>query len=288
VTASGMRQPDVSVVIPVGSIDPGLAAQLRAVLSQQLDEPFEVVLSRNAAADADALDRLVAELGDARVRIVDSSDRRGAAHARNVGVAAALGGRVAFCDADDLVHDEWLTALTTSLDTFDAVSGHVIDVFPSSRMAAWHPPATPGRLPEFLGVPYVLTGNLAVRREVFMAVGGFDETLTRCEDIALGWALLRAGHSVGYIETARIDYRHRSGRLAMLRQHFFYGRGMSEVLARHGVPVGGDWAPAGGLRMLRPNGQPTGHRTVMGAMRRVSLGVGRVIGLASERIGGKR
>lgn len=287
-TASGVRQPDVSVVIPVGSIDPGLAAQLRAVLSQTLREPFEVVLSCNAAAAADFLARLVTEVGDDRVRTVDSSDRRGAAHARNVGVNAALGSRIAFCDADDLVHDGWLAALMTALVTFDAASGHLIDVFPSARMAAWHPPATPGRLPQFLGVPYVLTGNLAVRRDVFLAVGGFDETLTRCEDIALGWALLRAGHSVGYIETARIDYRHRAGRRAMLRQHFLYGRGMSEVLARHGVPAGGDWAPAGGLRMLRPNGQPTSHRTVMGVMRRASLGVGRVVGLASERMGGRR
>jgi glycosyltransferase involved in cell wall biosynthesis len=282
-TMSTAEQTDVAVVIPVGSVDAGLTEQLRAVLAQQLVEPFEVVLSRNTPADIATLERMVADLGDTRVRIVDSSDRPGAAHARNVGIAAVVGQRVAFCDADDLVHDGWLSGLMAGLVDYDAVSGQVVDVFLEERMATWHPPATPGGLPQFLGVPYVLTGNLAVWRAAFAAVGGFDETLTRCEDIALGWALLRSGHTVGYAPNASIDYRHRPGRWSMLRQHYFYGRGMSEVLVRYGVPSGDAWSSAGGLRMLRPNSQHVSRRTVMGTMRRVSLGVGRVSGLVQSR-----
>jgi GT2 family glycosyltransferase len=282
-TVNGVEQPDVGVVIPVGSVDSALAEQLRAVLSQRLDESFEVVLSRNTPLQAEHLERMVTDIGDSRVRIVDSSDRRGAAHARNIGVQSVYGQRVAFCDADDLVHPGWLAALMGGLTTHDAVSGRVVDVFPDERMAAWHPPATPGHLPEFLGVPYVLTGNLAVRRDAFVAVGGFDETLTRCEDIALGWALLRAGHTVGYIEDACLDYRHRAGRWAMLRQHFFYGRGMSEVLSRYGVPGAAAGARSGVARLLRPNAQPTARRTAMGTLRRVSIGLGRLTGLLPRR-----
>jgi GT2 family glycosyltransferase len=284
-TVNGDEQADVAVVIPVGSIDAALTQQLRAVLSQRLDESFEVVLSRNTPLHAETLERMVAGLGDDRVRIVDSSDRRGAAHARNVGTHAARAQRVAFCDADDLVHEGWLAALMTGLTTHDAVSGRVVDVLPDARMAAWHPPATPGHLPEFLGVPYVLTGNLAVRRDAFAAVGGFDETLTRCEDIALGWALQRAGHTVGYVEGAGLDYRHRAGRWAMLRQHFFYGRGMSEVLSQYGVPGMTAGSRPSAARLLRPNAQPTARRTMMGTLRRVSIGLGRMVGLMSRRRG---
>ena len=125
--------------------------------------------------------------------------------------------------------------LIAGLDAHDAVTGRVVDVFPTPRMAHWHPPATPGGLPTFLGTPYLLSGNLAVRRAAFEAVGGFDESLTRCEDIALGWDLIRRGYSLGYVHEAAIDYVHRPGMRAMLRQHYMYGRGMSEVLAHHGV-----------------------------------------------------
>src|SRR5204863_103977 len=47
------------------------------------------------------------------IRIVDSSDGRGVAHARNV--AAAVGGDlIAFCDADDIVSRQWLEELVPS------------------------------------------------------------------------------------------------------------------------------------------------------------------------------
>jgi hypothetical protein len=39
-------------------------------------------------------------------------------------------------------------------------------------------------------------GNLAVKRDVFMRVGGFDETLEACEDVALCHAVRRAGYRV--------------------------------------------------------------------------------------------
>ena len=270
----------VSVVIPVGRVDTTLERQLHAVAVQELNEPFEVILSLNTpeAGAAEALNTIVENLIDDRFRVVDSTALRGAAHARNAGIGAASGQRVAFCDADDLVHVGWLAELMRELEKYDAVSGRVIDVFPEERMAGWRPPATSGSLPNFMGVPYVLTGNLAVKRDAFEAAGGFDESLTRCEDIALGWSLLRAGYTIGYAQHAVIDYHHRAGRWSMLRQHYFYGLGMSEVLARYGLPYGNEWAPARGLRALRPNGQQVERHTVMGTLRRCAVGTGRVIG----------
>ena len=147
-------QPDVSVIVPVGAVDAVLERQVRAIVEQQLDRPFELVLSLNVsdAAAAAELDRMLAAIGDGCVRVVDSSDRKGAAHARNVGIRASVGRLVACCDADDMVHAGWLAALVLGLADHDAVSGHVIDVFPEPHMAKWHPPATPDSLPTFLGV----------------------------------------------------------------------------------------------------------------------------------------
>jgi cellulose synthase/poly-beta-1,6-N-acetylglucosamine synthase-like glycosyltransferase len=278
-SADDRRLPEVgsaAVVVPVGGLDPMLAGQLRAVLAQECSVPFDVVLSVNTSDGAvrAAVDEMAAA-ASARVQVIDSSSTRGAAHARNAGWRHATADAVAFCDADDRVHAGWLQALVDALADHDAVSGRVVDVFPDERSAAWHPPATPGDLPTFLGHRYVLSGNLACRRSALEKVDGFDESLTRCEDIAIGWQFTRHGLSMAYAPDAVIDYHHRAGAWPMLRQHYLYGRGMSEVLRRYGTPDGN----GSGLGALRPNNQSVARRTLMGWMRRGAIGLGRLRGM---------
>ena len=210
---------DVAVVIPVGTYDEYLEPQLRSVLDQRCRVPFEVVLSVNSADPAvvGAVRSLVDRVGIAD--LCASWTRRIREERRTPGTwgsRPATPPDVVFCDADDLVHAGWLEALMEGLDEFDAVTGQVVDVFPDERSAKWYPPATPGELPRFLGREYVLTGNLGVRREAFDAVGGFDESLTRCEDIALGWALTRVGIHDRIRRASRHRLRHRAGLRAML------------------------------------------------------------------------
>ena len=272
---------DAAVVIPVGSIDAVLGDQVARVLAQASVSLREVVLSVNST-DPTVVNKVrsvVETCGDRRLRIVDSSDRRGAAHARNAGAAATSAPAIGFCDADDLVHEGWLAALLDGLETLDAVSGDVIDVFLDERMRRWYPSTTAGALNSFLGKPYLLTGNLAIRREAFQAVAGFDESLTRCEDIALSWSLLRAGYSIGYATGAVIDYRHRPGVVPMLRQHYSYGRGMSEVLRAFGTPEATGRLASSPLGVLRPNAQRTDRWSVAGLFRRAAIATGRVRGL---------
>lgn len=279
----------VAVVIPVGSYDGLVEPQVRAVLAQDL-APVAVVLSVNSPAleVVDAVAEMVRRIDDARVEVVSSADVRSAAHARNVGTraAAAHAPLVAFCDADDLVEAGWLRALVDALGDHAAVGGRLVDEYPDERMRNWRPAATPDTNPSFLGVPYIVTANMVVRVDAFEAVGGFDTSLVRCEDIAISWALLRSGRTLGYAAGAVVRYRHRPGVWPLLRQHELYGRGMSQVLARYGVPSGDTWKAPGGAAMLRPNGQKTeGGRSLVGTMRRGAIAVGRVHGLVREKVG---
>ena len=84
------------------------------------------------------------------------------------------------------------------------------------------------------------------------------------------------------------DYRHRPGLSAMVRQHVQYGRGMSQVLMRYGLPEGSGWSHPRGAALLRPNGQPGGSRSAAGLLRRASLGVGRAVGIVSETVRKRR
>jgi GT2 family glycosyltransferase len=286
---AGLSRAEAVVVISVGSVDALLAAQLNAVLAQVTTFPFEVVISCNTSdrASCRALDRLVVQIADDRVRVAPSHERRGAAHARNVGARASSAEVIAFCDADDEVAPGWLEQIVRATADNVAVGGHLDEQrFAIPTQIGWRPPATPGGLPTFLGVPYVVSANMAIRRGIFEAVGGFDVTLVRCEDIALSWALLGAGVRLVYEPDAVVHYRHRKGVRALVRQHYLYGRGMSQVLGRYGIPRGDDREPErpSGLAMLRPNGQPVARRSVVGRfVRRGSIAAGRVVGMAAEQ-----
>jgi exopolysaccharide biosynthesis WecB/TagA/CpsF family protein len=204
-----------------------------------------------------------------------------------MGAAAAAGDLLLFCDADDVVHPDWLLRMVEGLEHAVAIGGPLVRI-DGERADRWErPPATPGSLPTFVGVPYVVSANLGVRREVFDEVGGFDDGLVTGEDIALSWALLRRGHDLAYVPDAIVSYRPRPGLTTMMRQHYWYGRGMSQVLVRHGVPKTED-APAPRLAMIRGNGQRGGRGSYVRFLRRSSIALGRGHGLLDEKLRGTR
>jgi GT2 family glycosyltransferase len=214
---------------------------------------------------------------------VDASDVRSAAHARNVGAEAATGKILALCDGDDIVEPDWLRNLVAALEPDTAVGGHLDEAqLAVPGQQNWRPPATPGRLPTFLDHPYVVTANMAMYRKDFAAAGGFDLSLIRCEDIAFSFKLLDNGITLTYAEDAVVHYRHRQGLRSLLHQHYLYGQGLAQVLARDGLPGG---ASKSGIGALRPNAQPVAKWSVHQFLRRGALGVGRVVGVVRERLG---
>ncbi|MEL7155975.1 MAG: glycosyltransferase [Actinomycetota bacterium] len=275
----------ISVVVPVGAVDDLLPLQLRTLAAQTYRGPWELILSLNTddPGQRDRLEQLLASVEGLPWRIVDSSDQRSASHARNVGAAAAGGDLLFFCDGDDLADPGWLSALVDALDgPASAVGGHLDeDRLAIDGQAHWRPPATPGALPTFLGHPFLVSANMGVERTAFEKAGGFDTSLIRGEDIAFSWALLDHGFELAYCPDAVIHYRHRRGLVPMMRQHYLYGRGFSQILARRGVP-GGDGANTG-LGSLRPNGQAVTRKGLAYFCRRGSIAAGRLVGLVAER-----
>ena len=274
---------DISVVMPIGSVEPELDDQLRALSQQSFDGPWELVLSLNASGARDQLEASLESFTvQVPVSIIDSSAVRSASHARNTGAAAAKAERIAFCDADDIADPAWLAAMVAALEDHRAVGGFLEE----DRLAVpgqenWRPPATPGGNPSFLGHDFLVSANMAIWADDFHDADGFDESLLRGEDIAFSWALLRKGIELGYAGGAIMHYRHRKGLWPMLKQHYLYGRGMSQILARIGTPDGGS-------ATLRPNGQQVEKMSSVHILRRGSIAVGRVVGLALEAIHSRR
>jgi hypothetical protein len=192
-----------------------------------------VLLSKNEAALSDTLSVLRDEclLVDAECVVVDAS--RGAlddvrtanpwvkwidfvgplgrpitiARQRNVGVRAASGSIIAFCDVGGKPERGWLKALTDPLrvGNADATCGAI-----RSADSPWMDSLND--LGDGDLVESVVTANVAFNREAFESVGGFDESFGYGSDVEFGWRLQEAGFAVRYAKHAAMlmtwgDYR---------------------------------------------------------------------------------
>ena len=278
----GKPSPAISVIVPVGGLDPSLETQIAALAAQDTDFAWELVVALNdpGLVDQPPVTALLASIHNAVV--VDASKVRSAAFARNRGAAESSAELLAFCDGDDIVERGWLAALASALVSADLVGGRLDeDMLAIAGQESWRPPATPGGLPSFLGHQYVVSANMGVRRELFEQIGGFDETLIRGEDMAFSFAAIDRGASPVYAPDAVVAYRHRAGLGNLLRLHYLYGRGMSQIIARGSLPVGS----VGGS--FRANGQRVDRLSAVHVLRRGAIALGRLRGLVDERARGR-
>lgn len=115
---------------------------------------------------------------------------------RNRGAALADGEFVAFIDSDcTVIPDYFEQALAVLQRTNADATGSEYGLDDSCRWIekTWyliHTPSSDGL------VKFITSGNLVIRRAVFLAVGGFDENMISCEDMDLGARLNRAGFTV--------------------------------------------------------------------------------------------
>ena len=269
---------EVSVVMPVGRVDEPLRSAFRMLDEQTAPFEWELVIGLNTDSK-DELDLLASLLAvrSLNARIIDASSVRSASFARNTAAAEAFGKRLVFCDGDDEAEPDWLENIVAAHDEGTAIGGHLAE----ERLVVegqenWRPPATPGHLPSFLSAPYLVSANMAIWAEDFTAVGGFDETLIRGEDIDFAWKLSERGIELRYCADAIIHYRHRAGLKSLLQQHYLYGRGMAQVLSRRQPP---GTEHEGASRMLKANGQKVENQSPINVMRRGAIAAGRLRGL---------
>src|SRR5947209_1749173 len=104
---------DVSVIVPARDAQDTLPRTLKAILAQELDGEFEVIVVDDGSHDRTAD---VARQAAATIRVLEQPPQ-GPAAARNFGAAKARAGRLAFCDADVFPAPGWLRAGRDALDT---------------------------------------------------------------------------------------------------------------------------------------------------------------------------
>lgn len=190
-----MTSGDVSVIVPAHDAEQTIARALRSVDLQTV-RPREVVVVDDASTDGT---RAVVEGLSLSVPIrVVASPRRGAAAARNAGVAAARGEIIAFLDADDAWYptklEEQLPLLVDDVSLVGALVHYVgSDGTILGTNARFHDSAgATDELRRGAAMPVPLT-TLLMRRETFERHGGFDESFRRTQDLELAARVVQDG-----------------------------------------------------------------------------------------------
>ncbi len=214
----------ISVIIAVKNGLPWLHEQLQALQSQRCSAGWEIVVADNGSTDGTAEVVLRYAATDPRIHLMDASSVKGPAAARNAGVGKASGDILAFCDADDVVHPGWVESWLGALEDADVAAGRN-DTWTLNGPTTQRPtvPRPPPQGRQFGFLDAAGSGNMAVRRAAFEAVGGFDEELFVGEDTDLCWRLQLAGYRFT-IGSGVISRRERSGTMALLKRSIQYGR----------------------------------------------------------------
>jgi glycosyltransferase involved in cell wall biosynthesis len=205
---------------------PTVAPAMRSVLAQTVAELRLTVIDDGSQDETIAeVERVAAT--DPRVTLIRAR-HGGLGAALNTGLAATEAPLVSFFDSDDLMLPDYVEAHLGTLEAdagaalayadawvLDGVTGLIRR---RSSMGKWQPPAavletsatTLARLVE----GNFVFGEPTVRRAAIEAVGGFDESLVRCEDYDLWVRMAAAGHRFARIDRRLAIVRDRAGSMS--------------------------------------------------------------------------
>jgi len=232
----------LSVVIACFNSADTIAIQLEALAKQVWDKPWEILIVDNGCTDKtlEIVESYQTQLPN--LRVVDASDKKGAAHAWNIGVQEARGELILFCDSDDKVHDGWVGKMGNALETFDFVAG-ALNL--QELNATWRIPNThlfgsrtspQQRLPKYRHAPelkYASTANLGIKKSIHLLIGGFDEELTYNQNLDYCLRTQLAGYSLYFIPDAIVEYRLKHSLRKTFIQFYRWGRYGILIYRRH-------------------------------------------------------
>lgn len=228
------RSATISMIIPVYKGGTEFRRCLESLVPLK-PAPLEIIV----VSDGD--DESSKTAAEFNVKVIHLSHRQGPAHARNVGASHSNGDILFFVDADVAVPPNLLDRLTDSFnEPYNSTA--IIGSYDCTPMA-------PDLVSQYKNLSHHFVHQHAeenaatfwgacgaVRRDVFLLLGGFDESYRRpcVEDIEFGYRLRAAHYSIRLIKTLQIKHLKQWSLLSLLRSDII-DRGLpwTELILRH-------------------------------------------------------
>jgi glycosyltransferase involved in cell wall biosynthesis len=185
----------VSVIIPCHNVGAYIGHCLASVM-QQDHQDVEVICVDDASTDGTvAVIEAFSLRHPQRIELLRSTERRGANHVRNEGLAKATGRYIQFLDADDVLLPgkiERGVKLATLHDGPDLIAGAYMEVHPDGMRRVVLPETEDPWMGLIRGRMGTTSANLWKRSSVLTA-GAWDPQLASSQDHELIFRMLQAG-----------------------------------------------------------------------------------------------
>jgi GT2 family glycosyltransferase len=229
-----MSEPLVSFIIPVLNGEKHIARCLQSIRNQQFPtEQYEVLILDNGSTDRTP--QIIRKLGF-EFQVIPSA---GVSALRNQGVKQSLGSYLAFVDADMELAPNWLQYGLISFEDCKVVAVGCFPLMPPKptwlqKTLALHRHARyPDR--QEVQVAWLGAANLLIRRNDFLAVGGFSERLETTEDTDLCYRLGQRGVILHNPGMAAIHWGEEPDLKTFWRKEIWRGKGNLKGVLSHGL-----------------------------------------------------
>ena len=233
--------PDLSVILPVLNEANHLKAAVTAILAQNYQGKFEVILAIGPSSDATHQVATDLAQADSRVIVVDSPTGKTAA-GLNIALAKSKAPIIVRVDGHAEIPNNYFSIAVELLRETGAVNvGGLMGAvgktkFEKSVARAMRSPLGVGAAKFHTGggageVDTVYLGCFL--REALMEIGGFDERFIRAQDWELNFRLRERGGNIYFDPRLEVTYRPLPNLAALAKQYFEYGRWRRVVSRKH-------------------------------------------------------
>ena len=233
--------PAISVILPVLNEAPHLEESVSAILSQDYQGIFDVILSLGPSQDRTNEIANALVLRDNRVKLVANPTGKTAA-GLNLAIAASQSSVIVRVDGHAKIPNNYLSLAieilreTGAVNVGGVMAAEGISKFEKAVARAMRSPLGVGASRFHTGgesgeVDTVYLG--AFRREAIVTAGGFDERYTRAQDWELNHRLRKNGGKIYFDPRLHVTYRPRPNLIKLAKQYFQYGTWRRVVSRSH-------------------------------------------------------
>lgn len=200
-----------TVLMPVFNTPaPHLFTSFYSILNQKNISSYDILIVDDASDNEETIRALEFIANYPNVKVIRHETNRGSAAARNTGIAAINTEYIALMDSDDISFPNRFRAqwdyikankpdvLGTNLLSFTDETRRT-SIFKSKHL----------EIPEYNNGWMVNQGTVFYKREVVLAVGGYNESLRRAQDIDLWKRINKAGYKLRNITEILYAWRRR-------------------------------------------------------------------------------
>ena len=233
--------PAISVILPVLNEAPHLEESVSAILSQDYQGIFEVILALGPSQDQTNEIAKMLTVRDHRVKLVANPSGKTAA-GLNLAIASSQSSVIIRVDGHAKIPNNYLSLVieilreTGAVNVGGVMAAEGISKFEKAVARAMRSPLGVGASRFHTGgdageVDTVYLG--AFRREAIVAAGGFDERYTRAQDWELNHRLRKNGGKIYFDPRLQVTYRPRPNLVKLAKQYFQYGTWRRVVSRSH-------------------------------------------------------